>query len=327
VALLKRPNFKAIGRTDLEAALSLHNWFRICNFKEVDDVLQYIKAGIISTLDIVAPEREIVVKKGANLYLARDILELMKMRDVASGNRYRSMQNEVTCMVRRDKQASKLLFLNKANNNPKGLWSLADQALRKDQPSLHQHSRLENLKQTGGLVGRQPLLHKKGRHFERVGTRKSSRRWQCAQRPPCSTPSPSSVYAAFALIDQLTHCLRSLPSVCAAWAVCAICALFALLGHCLRSSHAVYVACTLFAQLALCLRSLHSVCVAHALFAQLTLCLRSMHFVCPAHTLFAQLALCLRSLGSVCAVCALFAWLALCLRSLHSVCVAHALFT
>jgi hypothetical protein len=91
---------------------------------------------IVSALNVVAPEKEINVKKGANLNLARDTLEWMKMRNAASGRKYRNFRNEVTHLIRRDKHASNLLSLNKAHNDPKVLWGLADQALGKDRLSL-----------------------------------------------------------------------------------------------------------------------------------------------------------------------------------------------
>jgi hypothetical protein len=60
----------------------------------------------------------------------------MRMRDSATGKRNSSLRNEVSRLVRRDKQDSNLLSLKKACNNPKVLWQLADQALGKDRPSL-----------------------------------------------------------------------------------------------------------------------------------------------------------------------------------------------
>jgi hypothetical protein len=101
----------------------------------VDDILEYITARIISALNIVAPEKEIRVKKGSNLYLTQETLQAIKKRDAATG-RYRDLRNEVSQLVRRDKQDSNLLSLKKASNNPKVLWHLADQALGKDRPSL-----------------------------------------------------------------------------------------------------------------------------------------------------------------------------------------------
>jgi hypothetical protein len=76
------------------------------------------------------------VKSGPNLYFTRETLEAMRKRDSATGRRYRNLRNEVSQLVRRDKQDSNLLSLKKACNDPKVLWQLADQALGKDRPSL-----------------------------------------------------------------------------------------------------------------------------------------------------------------------------------------------
>jgi hypothetical protein len=58
------------------------------------------------------------------------------MHDSATGKRYRDLRNEVSRLVRRDKQDSSLLSFKKACNDLKVLWQLADQALGKDRPSL-----------------------------------------------------------------------------------------------------------------------------------------------------------------------------------------------
>jgi hypothetical protein len=52
---LKRQNFKAITREELEGALSITDWTRVYSIKDVDDILEYITARIISALNIVAP--------------------------------------------------------------------------------------------------------------------------------------------------------------------------------------------------------------------------------------------------------------------------------
>jgi hypothetical protein len=108
----------------------------VYSIKDVDDILEFITARIILALNIVAPEREIRVKKGPNLYLTQETLQAMKKRDAATGRRYRDLRNKVSRLVRRDKQDSNLLSLKKAGNNPKVLWHLVDQALGKDRPSL-----------------------------------------------------------------------------------------------------------------------------------------------------------------------------------------------
>jgi hypothetical protein len=91
---LKRQNFKAITRGELEGALTSTDWTRMYAIRDMDDILDFITAGIILALDIVAPEREMHVKKGPNLYLKRETLETMKMRDAATGRRYRDLRNE-----------------------------------------------------------------------------------------------------------------------------------------------------------------------------------------------------------------------------------------
>jgi hypothetical protein len=116
---LKRRNFKAITRQGLEGALNLTDWSKVYNIKDVDAVLDYITAGIVSALNVVALEKEIRVKKGPNLYLRRETLEAMKKRDGATGRRYRILRIEVSRLVRRDKQDSNLLSLKKAGNDPR----------------------------------------------------------------------------------------------------------------------------------------------------------------------------------------------------------------
>jgi hypothetical protein len=133
---LKRQNFKAITREVLERALSISDWTRVYAIKDVDDILEYITDRIISDLTIVAPEREIHMNKGPKLYLTQETLQAMKNPHAATGRRYRDLHNEVSRLVRRVKQDSNLLSLKKASNDPKVLWHLADQALKKDRPSL-----------------------------------------------------------------------------------------------------------------------------------------------------------------------------------------------
>jgi hypothetical protein len=72
---LKRQNCKAITWGELEEALNLTNWTKVYAIKDVDDILDYITAGIVWALDVNAPEKEIRMKKGPNLYLTRETLE------------------------------------------------------------------------------------------------------------------------------------------------------------------------------------------------------------------------------------------------------------
>jgi hypothetical protein len=144
---LKRQNFKAITRGELEGALNLIDWSKVYAIRDVDDILDYVTAGIVSALDIIAPEKEIRVKKGQNLYLTRETLEAMRKRDSATGKKYLNLRNKVSRLVRRDKQDSNLFSLKKACNDPKVLWQLADQALGKDRPSCPRPSPVQTAPQ------------------------------------------------------------------------------------------------------------------------------------------------------------------------------------
>jgi hypothetical protein len=104
--------------------------------KDVDDILNFITSGIVWAFDIIAPEKEIRVKQGQNLYLTRETLEAMRKRNSATGKRYCNLRNEVSRLIRRDKQDSNLLSLKKARNDPKVLWQLGDQELGKVRLSL-----------------------------------------------------------------------------------------------------------------------------------------------------------------------------------------------
>jgi hypothetical protein len=123
-------------RGELEGALASTDWTKVYAITDVDNILNYISDMIVSALNTVAPEKEIRVKKGPNLYLTPKTLEAMRMCDSATSKRYRDLRNEVSPLLRRDKQDSNLLSLKKASNDPKVLWHLADQALRKDRLSL-----------------------------------------------------------------------------------------------------------------------------------------------------------------------------------------------
>jgi hypothetical protein len=52
---LKRHNFKAVTRQELEGALNLTDWLEVYDLKDVDAVLEFSTAGIVSSLNIVAP--------------------------------------------------------------------------------------------------------------------------------------------------------------------------------------------------------------------------------------------------------------------------------
>jgi hypothetical protein len=91
---LKRQNFKAITRGELEGAVNLTDWSKVYDIRDMDAVLDYITAGIVLALDTVAPEKEKRLKKGPNLYLTWETLEAMRKRDSATSRRYSNLRNE-----------------------------------------------------------------------------------------------------------------------------------------------------------------------------------------------------------------------------------------
>jgi hypothetical protein len=68
----KRRNFKAIMRKKLEGALNQTDWTRVYAIRDGDNILNFITAGIVSALDIIAPEKDIRVKSRPNLYLRQE---------------------------------------------------------------------------------------------------------------------------------------------------------------------------------------------------------------------------------------------------------------
>jgi hypothetical protein len=64
------------------------------------------------------------VRKGSNLYLACNTLEIMRQRDAADGADYRQLRNRAAVLVRRDKQKSNMdiLAVAKAKGDSSTLW-------------------------------------------------------------------------------------------------------------------------------------------------------------------------------------------------------------
>jgi hypothetical protein len=139
LATIQRQNFKRLERHILEAALLQYDWAAIYQLRDVNVALKYLKAGIVAALDMVAPLTVVIVRKGKSLYLARDTLELMKLRDhVAKGHRYRKLHNRCSVLVERDKRNSNQSKLTKSKDDPGVLWELAKDALGKQRTSLPQ---------------------------------------------------------------------------------------------------------------------------------------------------------------------------------------------
>ena len=131
-----RRNFKAISRLELEAALRLWPWEKIHNIQSVEKAHDFLVRGISEALDVIAPVKTIRVRRGSNLYLSSDTLNLMRLRDRATGREYRHLRNRVASMVKRDRLCTNLDKLRKSNNDPRVIWSLANSALGKSNASL-----------------------------------------------------------------------------------------------------------------------------------------------------------------------------------------------
>jgi hypothetical protein len=136
---IRRRNFKSISPAVFEAALlSSWDWAGIYQLTDVNDVVKYLNNGLRAALDIVAPLRAIRVRKGNNVYLAPDTIEVMRLRDNANGSTYRQLRNRASVLVRRDKQRSNMTVLKeaKAKGDSRTLWQLANSAIGKPQPTL-----------------------------------------------------------------------------------------------------------------------------------------------------------------------------------------------
>lgn len=69
-----RRNFKKVSRPQLEAALLKVDSGQIYGVHDVDKALKLLIKGIMAALYEVAPLREIKIKRGKAIYLAKDTL-------------------------------------------------------------------------------------------------------------------------------------------------------------------------------------------------------------------------------------------------------------
>ena len=114
---------------EFENALGLQDWSSIYESNDSNDILKSIIANVNSSLDKVAPFKEIKVRKDKpKLSLRKDTLAAMEARDNArkSGNKnlYKLLRNKVTKMVKRDQIQGVLNRLGK-NPGPKSSWNEA----------------------------------------------------------------------------------------------------------------------------------------------------------------------------------------------------------
>jgi hypothetical protein len=130
---IDRRNFKALERPALLRALDSWPWSDVFQIRDPDKVLDFVSRGIVHGLDQAAPTKLITVKEGSlPLYLRPDTLALMAKRDsLGRGPRYKAARNNVTAMVRRDKEMLNRSKLSESGNSPTVLWEIANAGLGK----------------------------------------------------------------------------------------------------------------------------------------------------------------------------------------------------
>ncbi len=115
----------AINATNLSAAF-YHD--------DVEDIHEIIVREITAAMDLVIPEKSILVKeRNVPLYLTATTLRVMGERDMvaARGNnhaKYRQLRNKASRLVRRDKLESNLALLKRSKMDPKMVWTIANTA-------------------------------------------------------------------------------------------------------------------------------------------------------------------------------------------------------
>jgi hypothetical protein len=135
--VIKRCNIKKISPTAFEAALMRSwDWLATHALTDVNKVLEQIIGGVLAALDIVAPLRSIIVRRGKNLYLAADTLAVINRRDKANRADYRLLRNRASVLLRQGKRRSNMALLKKAKGDSRALWELANDAIGKRGPTL-----------------------------------------------------------------------------------------------------------------------------------------------------------------------------------------------
>jgi hypothetical protein len=136
-----RRDFKRIDSDSFCRALDTAcEWGELYSIHDVDKALAFVMHAINTALDVVAPMKNMTVKKDDDLYLSASTITLMETRNAAarSGDkdRYKHLRNRVTSRVRRERQKSNIARLDKAKGDPRTLWQIANAAVGKNTQSL-----------------------------------------------------------------------------------------------------------------------------------------------------------------------------------------------
>jgi hypothetical protein len=138
---ITRRDFKRVDSDSLCRALDAAcQWSELYSIHDVDAAVAFVMRGINVALDVVAPLKQMTVKKDDDLYLSAGTLTLMKTRDAASRSgdkdKYKHLRNRTTARVRRERQQSNSARLAKAKGDPRTLWQIANAAVGKNGQSL-----------------------------------------------------------------------------------------------------------------------------------------------------------------------------------------------
>jgi hypothetical protein len=203
---ISRRNFKAIKQVEMQAALQLWPWGDIHGIEDVEEAHKFIMRGIIMALDVVAPYQTIRVRRGDNLYLSSETLDVMEIRDRATGKEYRRLRNKVSSMVKRDRLRTNLDKLRKANNDPKVLWGLANSALGKSKSSLPASLVVDGISTVGNTEAAAAM---NGYYIEKV---EKLRAGLCPVSPPSShwPNSTSPFHFSFASAGKITKVIAAM---------------------------------------------------------------------------------------------------------------------
>jgi hypothetical protein len=139
--VISRRDFKRVESGPLCRALDAAcQWSELYKIRDVDESLAFIMHAVNVALDVVAPTKNMTVKRDDDLYLASSTLALMKSRDAAmkSGDkdRYKLLRNKVTSRVRRDRLRSNSQRLSKAKGDSRVIWRVANAAMGRNKPLL-----------------------------------------------------------------------------------------------------------------------------------------------------------------------------------------------
>ena len=124
-----------VSASEFEALLNDYDWSPIYGMSDPDDATEFLVNNVQKALDTVAPPRLIKFRSDKPpLYLNRDTLRIMSLRDAARNSKnqqhFKALRNKANKLVKRDKVLSVLKRLKK-NPGPKQIWQEAKTILGK----------------------------------------------------------------------------------------------------------------------------------------------------------------------------------------------------